>query len=74
MLYVCGIPEMLYVCGIPEMLYVCGIPEMLYVDNGSDVIPEQIEQACIALKIRLVHSRPGRPRGRWPRSSGCSAP
>ena len=43
---------------------VCGIPEVLYVDNGSDFVSEQIEQACIALKIRLVHSRPGRPRGR----------
>jgi putative transposase len=43
---------------------VCGIPEALYVDNGSDFVSEQIEQACIALKVRLVHSRPGRPRGR----------
>ena len=43
---------------------VCGIPEVLYVDNGSDFVSEQIEQACIALKVRLVHSRPGRPRGR----------
>lgn len=44
--------------------HVCGIPEQLYVDNGSDFISEHVEQACIALKIRLVHSRPGRPRGR----------
>ena len=43
---------------------VCGIPEQLYVDNGSDFVSENIEQACIALKIRLIHSRPGRPRGR----------
>lgn len=43
---------------------VCGIPETLYVDNGSDFISEHIEQACIALKIRLIHSMPGRPRGR----------
>jgi len=43
---------------------VCGIPEVLYVDNGSDFISEHIEQACIALKIRLIHSRPGQPRGR----------
>ena len=41
-----------------------GIPEVLYVDNGSDFVSEQIGQARIALKIRLVHSRPGRPRGR----------
>ncbi len=43
---------------------ICGIPEQLYVDNGSDFISENIEQACIGLKIRLIHSRPGRPRGR----------
>jgi len=43
---------------------VSGIPEQLYVDNGSDFISEHIEQACIALKIRLIHSMPGRPRGR----------
>lgn len=43
---------------------VCGIPEQLYADNGSDFVSENIEQACIALKIRLIHSRPGRPRGR----------
>lgn len=43
---------------------VCGIPEQLYVDNGSDFVSENIEQACIALKIRLIHSPPGRPRGR----------
>ncbi len=43
---------------------VCGIPETLYVDNGSDFISEHIRQACISLKIRLIHSMPRRPRGR----------
>lgn len=43
---------------------VCGIPETLYVDNGSDFVSEHVEQACINLKIKLIHSRPGRPRGR----------
>lgn len=47
----------------PEWI-VSGIPEQLYVDNGSDFISEHMEQACIALKIRLIHSMPGRPRGR----------
>lgn len=47
----------------PEWI-VSGIPEQLYVDNGSDFISEHIEQACITLKIRLIHSMPGRPRGR----------
>lgn len=43
---------------------VSGIPEQLYVDNGSDFVSDHIEQACLALKIRLTHSLPGRPRGR----------
>lgn len=47
----------------PEWI-ISGIPEQLYVDNGSDFISEHIEQACFALKIRLIHSLPGRPRGR----------
>ncbi|MHB1303436.1 MAG: transposase [Acidiphilium sp.] len=47
----------------PEWI-VSGIPEQLYVDNGSDFISEHIEQACVVLKIRLIHSLPGRPRGR----------
>ena len=47
----------------PEWI-VSGIPEQLYVDNGADFISEHIEQACMALKIRLIHSLPGRPRGR----------
>lgn len=42
----------------------CGIPERLYVDNGSDFTSEHVAQACAALKIQLVHSWPGRPRGR----------
>ena len=47
----------------PEWI-ISGIPEQLYVDNGSDFISEHIEQACIALKLCLIHSQPGRPRGR----------
>jgi len=43
---------------------ISGVPEQLYVDNGSDFISEHIEQACMALKIRLTHSLPRRPRGR----------
>lgn len=43
---------------------ICGIPEALYADNGSDFTSEHIEQACISLKIRMVHSLPGRPQGR----------
>lgn len=43
---------------------VSGIPEQLYVDNGADFISEHIEQACITLRIRLIHSLPRRPHGR----------
>ncbi|CAB4962863.1 unannotated protein [freshwater metagenome] len=49
--------------GNPEWI-VSGIPEQLYVDNGADFVSEHVEQACMALKIRLTHSLPGRPRGR----------
>jgi putative transposase len=47
----------------PEWI-VSGIPEQLYVKNGSDIISELIDQACIALKIRLIYSLLARPRGR----------
>lgn len=43
---------------------VSGIPQILYTDNGSDFISEQIEKLCASLKIRLVHSIPGRPQGK----------
>ncbi|MEO0622264.1 MAG: Mu transposase C-terminal domain-containing protein [Pseudomonadota bacterium] len=44
--------------------HICGIPEVLYVDNGSDFTSKHLEQAAADLKIRLVFSLPGRPRGR----------
>lgn len=43
---------------------VCGIPEMLYVDHGSDFTSHHLEQVAAELHIRLIHSTPGRPRGR----------
>lgn len=43
---------------------VCGIPDILYVDNGSDFTSQHIEQVAADLKIRLVFSIPGKPRGR----------
>jgi len=43
---------------------ICGIPEILYVDNGSDFTSEHIAQAGVALKMQLIHSFPGKPRGR----------
>lgn len=43
---------------------VCGIPRVLYTDHGSDFTSRHIEQVCADLKIRLVFSLPGKPRGR----------
>jgi putative transposase len=43
---------------------VCGIPEVLYTDNGSDFTSRHLERVSADLKIRLVFSTPGVPRGR----------
>ncbi|HEX6881252.1 MAG TPA: DDE-type integrase/transposase/recombinase, partial [Terriglobales bacterium] len=43
---------------------VCGIPDVLYTDNGSDFTSQHLEQVSADLKIRLVFSTPGKPRGR----------
>ena len=40
-----------------------GIPETLYADHGSDFTSEHIDQVCVDLKIRLIHSTVGCPRG-----------
>ena len=42
----------------------CGIPDVLYTDNGSDFTSNHLEQVGADLKIRLVFSIPGKPRGR----------
>jgi putative transposase len=44
--------------------HVCGIPEILYSDNGSDFISQHLEQVSADLKVQLVFSTPGAPRGR----------
>ena len=44
--------------------HVCGIPEALYSDNGSDFTSRHLEQVSADLKIQLVFSTPGAPRGR----------
>ena len=43
---------------------VCGLPDVLYVDHGSDFTSHHLEQVGADLRIRLVFSLPGRPRGR----------
>ena len=44
--------------------HICGIPEVLYTDHGSDFTSQHLEQVSVDLKIRLVFSIPGKPRGR----------
>jgi putative transposase len=43
---------------------VCGIPDVLYTDHGSDFTSRHLEQVSADLKVRLVFSIPGKPRGR----------
>ena len=43
---------------------VCGIPDVFYTDHGSDFTSRHIEAVTAELKIRLVFSLPGKPRGR----------
>jgi putative transposase len=37
---------------------------VLYADNGSDFTSQHLEQTAAELKIRLIFSTPGVPRGR----------
>jgi putative transposase len=41
-----------------------GIPEVLYTDNGSDFTSIHLEQVAADIKLRLIFSTPGHPRGR----------
>ncbi len=43
---------------------VCGVPAVLYSDHGGDFISTHIAQVCADLKTQLIHSSPGKPRGR----------
>lgn len=43
---------------------VCGIPETFYTDNGADFASQHMEQVGLDLKMVLVFSFPGEPRGR----------
>lgn len=44
--------------------HVCGIPEIFYTDHGSDFTSRHMEQVAADLKIRLIFSNVGEPRGR----------
>jgi len=43
---------------------VFGIPETFYTDHGSDFTSKHIEQVCADLKIQIIYSQIGQPRGR----------
>ena len=43
---------------------ICGIPDVLYTDNGSDFTSRHMEQVAADIKMQLVFSTPGKPRGR----------
>ncbi len=43
---------------------ICGIPETFYTDHGSDFTSNHLEQVAIDLKINLIFSMVGVPRGR----------
>ena len=43
---------------------VCGLPVTLYSDHGADFTSSHIGQVCADLRVQLIHSTPGRPRGR----------
>jgi putative transposase len=44
--------------------HVCGIPQVLYTDCGSDFTSQHLEHVSADLKICLINSTPGQPRGR----------
>ena len=44
--------------------HVCGIPSTFYTDNGSDFISKHMEQVAADIKMELIFSLPGAPRGR----------
>jgi putative transposase len=44
--------------------HVCGIPETFYTDHGSDFTSQHLEQVAADIKMGLVFSTAGEPRGR----------
>ena len=43
---------------------VCGLPSTLYSDHGADFTGSHIAQVCADVRVQLIHSAPGKPRGR----------
>lgn len=49
---------------LSPLWHVCGIPEMFYTDHGSDFTSQHLQQVGADLKMELVFSQVGVPRGR----------
>jgi len=43
---------------------VCGLPAAVYCDHGADFSSTHIAQVCADLRVQLIQSAPGKPRGR----------
>jgi putative transposase len=43
---------------------ICGIPSVFYTDHGSDFTSRHLDTVAAELKVQLVFSLPGKPRGR----------
>jgi putative transposase len=43
---------------------ICGIPDVFYTDHGSDFTSDHLKQVAVDLKMQLVFSTVGEPRGR----------
>lgn len=43
---------------------VCGLPAGLYCDRGTDFTSTHIAYVCADLRVQLIHTPPGKPRGR----------
>jgi len=50
--------------GIKHILKAHGRIDQLYVDNGAPFVSNQTKRICDILRIRICHSRPGKPAGR----------
>ena len=44
--------------------HVCGIPDRFYTDHGSDFNSQHMAQVSADIKMQLIFSWPGQPRGR----------
>lgn len=44
--------------------HVCGVPDVFYTDHGSDFTSQHLEQVALDLRMQLVFSTAGVPRGR----------